>query len=97
MAQKTIFHDRHKALGGRIIDFHGWLMPVSFETPLKEHEHVRTACGIFDVSHMGEVFVSGPDATAYLDYMTINDVSRLAVGGGQYSAFLNEAGDSSMI
>lgn len=68
------------------------MMPVSYESVLIEHKNVREACGIFDVSHMGEVRVKGPDAHRFLQWLTINDVDRLKVGAGQYSAILNESG-----
>ncbi|MGE0171667.1 MAG: glycine cleavage system aminomethyltransferase GcvT [Oligoflexales bacterium] len=82
-------HKNHKA---RFVEFGGWNMPVSYEGVLQEHAHVRTQCGIFDVSHMGEVTVKGADALAFLQYLTINDVSKLTPGQGQYSAMLNEKG-----
>lgn len=67
-------------------------MPVSYEGVLAEHQAVRSACGIFDVSHMGEVRVSGPDAEKFLLYLCMNDVSKLTSGTGQYSGLLNENG-----
>lgn len=67
-------------------------MPVSYGSVLTEHHHVRNHAGIFDVSHMGEVFVSGPDALNFLQYLTINDVAKLDVGKGQYTAMLNFEG-----
>ena len=67
-------------------------MPVSYDSVLKEHETVRTTCGVFDVSHMGEVFIEGTAALEFLNYITINDVAKLAPGKGQYTAMLNERG-----
>ncbi len=76
------FHQRH---GARIVPFAGWEMPVQYSGILEEHKAVRTAAGLFDVSHMGEVLFSGPQATACLDYLVSNDVSRLEVGRGLYT------------
>jgi len=90
--RKTALFEVHKSLNAKMVPFGGWLMPVSYEGVLAEHAAVRTACGIFDVSHMGEVRVSGPDAANYLNYMTINDISKLEVGQGQYSAILHPDG-----
>jgi aminomethyltransferase len=82
-------HLNHKA---KMVDFSGWLMPVSYTSVLKEHETVRTSVGIFDVSHMGEARVSGPQAKDFLQHATINNLEKLQIGGGQYSAILNESG-----
>jgi aminomethyltransferase len=82
----------HKNHNARFVGFGGWNMPVSYEGVLQEHAHVRSQCGIFDVSHMGEITVKGPEALAFLQYLTINDVARLDPGKGQYSAMLNEKG-----
>jgi aminomethyltransferase len=90
--RKTSLFDEHVKLGGKIIPFGGWMMPVQYEGVLAEHRTVREACGIFDVSHMGEIRVKGPDAAKYVQYMTINDVNRLGDGNGQYTATLNEQG-----
>jgi aminomethyltransferase len=75
-----------------MVPFGGWLMPVSYSTVLQEHKAVREACGLFDVSHMGEVFVTGADAGRFLQSITINDIDRLKDGGGQYSAILHPTG-----
>lgn len=88
----TAIYPCHRDLGAKLVDFSGWHMPIHYESVLKEHEYVRTGCGIFDVSHMGEFVVKGDSALSYLQNLTINDVSKLAVGGGQYSAILNENG-----
>lgn len=89
---KTSLFEEHVKLGAKIIPFGGWMMPVSYEGVLAEHRTVREACGIFDVSHMGEIRVKGPDAFKYVQWMTINDVNRLGDGNGQYTATLNEQG-----
>lgn len=90
--KKTALFDEHNKLGAKIVPFGGWLMPVSYESVLAEHASVRERCGIFDVSHMGEVRVRGRDAARYMQYLTINDASKLGDGQGQYSAILNDRG-----
>jgi len=92
MPQRTPLHDRHRALGARIVDFAGWEMPVSYRGALEEHRAVRERCGLFDVSHMGEVEVRGPGAAAFCNRMTVNDVGTLADGDGQYSILCDERG-----
>ena len=89
---RTPIYEVHKQLKARLVPFGGWEMPIQYEGVIAEHEAVRTSCGIFDVSHMGEVFVSGAEASKFLQNMTINDISRLADGQGQYTAMLNEKG-----
>lgn len=89
---KTPLFDEHVALKAKMVPFGGWNMPVSYEGVLAEHKTVREACGLFDVSHMGEVRVKGPDSLTFLQELTINDVSKLGIGHGQYSAMLNEQG-----
>ncbi len=89
---KTPLYNLHKAAGARIVEFGGWLMPVSYAGVLAEHKAVREQCGLFDVSHMGEVRVKGPQAEAFMQHVTMNDASKLEPGQGQYSALLNEAG-----
>jgi aminomethyltransferase len=82
----------HKAAKAKMVPFGGWMMPVSYTSVLAEHKAVRERCGIFDVSHMGEVFLRGRGATAFLQRMTINDVNRLKDRSGQYSAILHPHG-----
>lgn len=91
-AKKTPLYDIHKNAGAKMVDFGGWLMPVSYSSVLTEHKAVREKVGIFDVSHMGEIFVSGKNAPEFLQKLTINDISRLAPGHGQYSAILKPSG-----
>lgn len=91
-ARRTPLYDRHEAAGARIVDFAGWEMPVQYEGIRQEHEAVRTAVGVFDVSHMGEVEVTGPQAEALLQRLLSNDVSKIPVGGAQYSVLCNEEG-----
>lgn len=92
MSKRTPLHDRHVAAGGRIVDFAGWEMPVQYTGILAEHEAVRRAVGVFDISHMGEFEISGPDAAAWLDSLLTNRVERLAPGEAHYSLLLNERG-----
>ncbi len=91
--RRTPLYDAHVALGARIVPFAGWEMPVQYPAGISaEHRAVRETCGLFDVSHMGEVVVSGPDAAAFLNFVTSNDVTRLAVGQIQYSTLLTGRG-----
>jgi aminomethyltransferase len=90
--KRTPLYPLHRELGAKLIDFGGWEMPVQYSGILEEHRAVRERAGIFDVSHMGELLVSGPGALAGLQRLTPNDVSRLSDGRCHYSAFLTEAG-----
>jgi aminomethyltransferase len=91
-AKKTALNGIHRQLGARMVDFAGWDMPVQYAGPLPEHLAVRTRAGIFDVSHMGEVQVSGPGAHQTLQKLTCNDINRLAVSQCQYSALTTPRG-----
>lgn len=73
--RKTPLYDAHVKAGGKIIDFHGWLLPVQYGSIIREHENVRTKAGLFDVSHMGELEVSGSGAFEFLQYMLTNDIT----------------------
>lgn len=84
--------DAHLALGARMVPFAGWNMPVQYAGIREEHAAVRTGAGVFDISHMGQFVVEGASATAWLDTMLTNDVTKLAVGRGQYTLMLNEGG-----
>jgi aminomethyltransferase len=90
--KRTPLYDLHRELGAKLIDFGGWEMPVQYAGIIEEHRAVRERVGLFDVSHMGELEVSGPDALGSLQWLTCNDVSRLADGRCHYSAFLTERG-----
>ena len=90
--KRTPLYDLHRSLGAKLIDFGGWEMPVQYAGILEEHRAVREAVGLFDVSHMGELAVSGPGALAVVQRLTCNDVGKLADGRIQYSAFLTEKG-----
>ncbi|GAA5483766.1 glycine cleavage system aminomethyltransferase GcvT [Haloferula sargassicola] len=82
----------HRELGGRLVPFAGWNMPVMYGSILDEHHAVRTAAGIFDISHMGQFVVTGGGAEAWLNRMLANDLAKLSCGEGQYSFLLNEQG-----
>ena len=89
---QTPLHDRHVALGARMVPFAGWEMPVQYEGVIQEHRAVRTDAGVFDVSHMGEVDVEGPRAPMLLQGLLSNDLDRLEPGEAQYTLLTNEAG-----
>lgn len=82
----------HLAHGARLVPFAGWLMPVQYSGITDEHLAVRNHAGVFDISHMGEFFVSGPGAAAWLNRLLTNDLAKLAVGEGQYTLMLNDRG-----
>src|SRR4030095_2657995 len=85
--KKTALNDAHRKLGGRMIDFGGWDMPVQYPAgTIEEHMAVRTAVGLFDVSHMGEIEIRGPQALELVQRLTTNDAGKLKEGQAQYSA-----------
>jgi len=91
--KKTPLYDTHVKYGGSIVNFGGFLLPIQYKTGIKkEHMAVRTACGLFDVSHMGEVLIQGEKAKDYLNYLLTNDYSDLKVGQAKYSPMCNENG-----
>ena len=90
--QRTPIHDRHVALGARMVPFAGWQMPVQYEGVIPEVRAVRTDCGVFDVSHMGEFEVEGPRATELLQATLSNDLERIQPGEAQYTLLTNERG-----
>jgi len=91
--KRTSLFESHRRLGAKLVPFAGWEMPVQYETGIRaEHEAVRAAAGIFDVSHMGEVEVSGAGAEDFLQHVLSNDVSKIAVGGAQYALLCNDEG-----
>lgn len=93
MASKTALYDQHLAMGAKMVDFGGWDMPINYGSQIEEHKQVRSAAGMFDVSHMTIVDVTGADAAEYLRYLLANDVARLAEKGkAMYSGMLNEDG-----
>jgi aminomethyltransferase len=91
--RRTSLYDTHKALGAKLVPFAGWEMPVQYAGGiLAEHHAVRTSAGVFDVSHMGEFEITGPDRNALVNRVTCNDISALETGGVQYSAILTPEG-----
>ena len=88
----TALYDEHKKLGASFTDFGGWQMPLKYSSELAEHHAVRNAAGLFDLSHMGEVWVTGPQAAAFLDYALVGKISAMAVGKAKYSLICNEDG-----
>ena len=89
---RTPLYERHVSLGARMVPFAGWEMPVQYEGVIPEHRAVREDCGVFDVSHMGEIEVEGPQARELLQSLLSNDVDRLEVGDAQYTLLTNEQG-----
>ncbi len=90
--KRTPLHDRHVAAGARLVPFAGWEMPVQYGSIRDEHLSVRTACGMFDVSHMGQIETSGAQAGELLQHLLSNDVAKLVVGGAQYSVLCRDDG-----
>lgn len=91
--KKTPLNGVHRELGGKMVDFGGWDMPVQYKAGvIEEHMATRTRAGLFDVSHMGEIWVEGPDAIAFVNRLTTNDVTKLADGQAHYSCFTNADG-----
>jgi aminomethyltransferase len=93
--RKTALYNTHRQMGAKVVDFNGWEMPVEYPSVggiIAEHNAVRTGVGIFDVSHMGDIRLAGPQALAAVQHISMNDASRLAVGQAQYSALLYPQG-----
>ena len=93
MEKKTPLYETHVKYGGRIVPFAGYLLPVQYETGvIAEHMAVRTACGLFDVSHMGEILCTGADAVENLNLLLANDFTQMYDGQARYSPMCNEQG-----
>jgi aminomethyltransferase len=90
--KRTPLYDRHVELGARLVPFAGWEMPVQYDGVIPEHIAVRTDCGAFDVSHMGQIHVDGPTAQRFLQEMLSNDLDRVADGEAQYTLLTNDEG-----
>jgi aminomethyltransferase len=90
--KRTPLYARHLELGARMVPFAGWEMPVQYEGVIPEHRAVRSDCGAFDVSHMGELHVDGPTALAFLQEMLSNDLAKVGDGEAQYTLLTNERG-----
>ncbi len=92
MPRRTPLFEAHRRLGARFTTFAGWEMPLSYRGAVDEHHAVRRACGLFDVSHMGVIEITGAGAAALCQELTVNDVRRLQIGDGQYTLLCNEQG-----
>ncbi|MDE6154317.1 MAG: glycine cleavage system aminomethyltransferase GcvT, partial [Muribaculaceae bacterium] len=90
--RKTCLHDRHVALGAQMSPFGGFDMPIQYAGIVEEHQAVRTACGVFDVSHMGEVEITGPEAEKYVNHIFTNDVTDAPDGKCFYGMMLHPNG-----
>src|SRR6202044_1389856 len=90
--KRTPLHSVHRALGAKMVDFGGWDMPVQYYGVMAEHNAVRNSVGIFDVSHMGEIEIHGPEAAKLADFVTTNNVAKLKHGQVHYSGLLYEHG-----
>lgn len=92
MTKRTFLHDEEIKLGGRMVEFAGWMMPVQYSSIIEEHKTVRENVGLFDVSHMGEVYVSGKDSLAFLNKLVPQDISKLTKSKAVYCQLLNKQG-----
>lgn len=92
MLKRTSLFEEHQKLNGRLIDFGGWELPVQYSGVIDEHITCRSSAGLFDVSHMGEVHVEGPDAESYLNFLVTNNVAKLSVGQAQYTLMCHASG-----
>lgn len=92
MTKETFLHDKHIALGAKMVDFAGWHMPVQYTSIIEEHKTVRENIGLFDVSHMGEVFVSGKDSLEFLNKIVPQDISKLTYEKAVYCQLTNKKG-----
>src|SRR4051812_7163402 len=90
--KRTPLYEAHVEAGAKLVDFAGWGMPVQYDGICEEHLRGRDSCGVFDVSHMGEIETEGPEAVELLQRLLSNDVSRIQVGGAQYSCLCREDG-----
>lgn len=90
--KRTTFYNIHKNLGAKLVEFAGYEMPIQYSSIIAEHKAVRNSVGVFDVSHMGEVFVKGEKALDFVQHITVNDASKLFAGRVQYSAMCYEEG-----
>src|SRR5271168_1370756 len=92
MSTRTPFHDFHISAGAKMVDYAGWEMPILYRGIVEEHQQTRTSGSLFDVSHMGRVHITGPDAVAFLDKVLTRNVSQQRVGQSRYSLVCNPAG-----
>lgn len=92
MLKRTALFEEHQKAGGRLIDFGGWELPVQYTGVMAEHQACRASCGIFDVSHMGELHLEGPGSVEFLNWAVTNNAAKLAVGQAQYTLLCHESG-----
>src|SRR5690606_18835947 len=92
MTKHTALHAEHEKLGASFTDFGGWDMPLKYGSELAEHRAVREAAGLFDLSHMGEVWISGADAAAFLNTALVGNLAVVKIGKAKYSLICNEEG-----
>lgn len=92
LPKKLQLYQQHKDLGAKFADFNGWKMPIRYQSALSEHQIVREKCGVFDVSHMGRIFVSGKDCSRFLNHVLTTNILNLDLHRGSYTLFLNEKG-----
>jgi len=92
LGKRTVLYPKHVALGAKMVEFGGWEMPVQYKSILEEHHAVRTAAGLFDVSHMGELEISGPGSLAFLQRLLTNDLAKMTVGQAVYSLMCYPSG-----
>src|SRR5437763_10194184 len=90
--RRTPLYEKHVAAGARLVPFAGWEMPVQYEGVIAEHRAVREDCGVFDVSHMGELEVEGPRVPEFLQSLLSNDLDKIGPGRAQYTLLTNERG-----
>src|SRR5437879_12297370 len=90
--RKTALNSAHRRMGAKMVNFGGWDMPIEYSGIVNEHMATRTAAGLFDVSHMGEIELRGPQALDLVQFVTCNDASRLTAGQAQYSGLMKSAG-----
>lgn len=90
--KKTPIYDSHVKLGAKMVDFHGWLMPIQYKSIIAEHMAVRNNAGIFDVSHMGEIQIKGPDAYNFMQNLITNNLDKISPGGAIYTPMCDENG-----
>ena len=93
MEKKTLLYEKHLEAKGKIVPFGGYLLPVQYPTGvITEHMAVRKGCGMFDVSHMGEILLKGPGSTAFLNHLLTNEYTKMEDGQARYSPMCNESG-----
>ena len=92
LSKKTSLYDKHIELGGRLVDFGGYMLPLYYNSIKTEHNAVRENAGLFDVSHMSEFIISGINAESFIQRITVNDINKMSYGSVQYSLICNHNG-----